>query len=115
MTAAALGFPDLGLVTMTEMVENAARIARAADIPLIAEDLSAQWGQPVVVENRAGADGWVGTQRVLQQPAEAFTREIEGRPVCGQRGPCGASPRLRPATFGASIDSECPPSHRAPS
>ena len=36
-TAAALGFPDLGLVTMTEMVENAARIAGAADIPLIAD------------------------------------------------------------------------------
>lgn len=36
-TAATLGYPDLGLVTMTEMVENAARIARAIDIPLIAD------------------------------------------------------------------------------
>lgn len=36
-TAAALGFPDIGLVTMTEMVENAATIARAVDIPLIAD------------------------------------------------------------------------------
>jgi len=36
-TAAALGFPDLGLITMTEMVENAARIARTVDIPLIAD------------------------------------------------------------------------------
>jgi 2-methylisocitrate lyase-like PEP mutase family enzyme len=36
-TAAALGFPDLGLVTMTEMVENAARIAGAVDLPLIAD------------------------------------------------------------------------------
>jgi 2-methylisocitrate lyase-like PEP mutase family enzyme len=36
-TAATLGFPDYGLVTMTEMVENAARIARAVDLPVIAD------------------------------------------------------------------------------
>ncbi len=36
-TAAALGFPDIGLVTMSEMVENAARIARSVNIPLIAD------------------------------------------------------------------------------
>ena len=36
-TAASLGFPDLGLVTMTEMVENAARIARSIGIPLVAD------------------------------------------------------------------------------
>lgn len=36
-TAAALGYPDFGLVTMTEMVANAARIARAVDVPVIAD------------------------------------------------------------------------------
>lgn len=36
-TSAALGYPDFGLVTMTEMVDNAARITRAVDIPLIAD------------------------------------------------------------------------------
>lgn len=36
-TAAGLGYPDIGLVTMTEMVENAARIARTVQIPLIAD------------------------------------------------------------------------------
>ena len=36
-TAATLGFPDYGLITMTEMVENAARIARAVDLPVIAD------------------------------------------------------------------------------
>lgn len=36
-TAATLGFPDYGLVTMTEMAENAGRIAVAAGIPLIAD------------------------------------------------------------------------------
>jgi 2-methylisocitrate lyase-like PEP mutase family enzyme len=36
-TAAALGYPDFGLVTMTEMVANAARIARAVTLPVIAD------------------------------------------------------------------------------
>lgn len=36
-TAATLGFPDFGLVTMTEMVENAGRIARSVQVPLIAD------------------------------------------------------------------------------
>jgi 2-methylisocitrate lyase-like PEP mutase family enzyme len=36
-TAAAAGFPDYGLVTMTEMVENARRIAAVANVPVIAD------------------------------------------------------------------------------
>jgi 2-methylisocitrate lyase-like PEP mutase family enzyme len=36
-TAAALGFPDYGLVTMSEMVENAGRIAAAVSVPVIAD------------------------------------------------------------------------------
>ncbi len=36
-TAGMLGFPDYGLTTMTEMVDNAGRIANAVDIPLIAD------------------------------------------------------------------------------
>jgi 2-methylisocitrate lyase-like PEP mutase family enzyme len=36
-TAAALGYPDYGLVTMSEMVENAGRIAAAVKTPLIAD------------------------------------------------------------------------------
>lgn len=36
-TAATLGYPDYGLVTMTEMVANAGRIARAVDVPVIAD------------------------------------------------------------------------------
>jgi 2,3-dimethylmalate lyase len=35
--ASSLGIPDIGLLTMTEMVENAARIAGAVDIPVIAD------------------------------------------------------------------------------
>ena len=36
-TAATLGFPDYGLVTMSEMVDNAARLVRAANAPVIAD------------------------------------------------------------------------------
>ena len=36
-TAAMLGYPDFGLVTMSEMVGNARRIAAAVDVPVIAD------------------------------------------------------------------------------
>ena len=36
-TAATLGYPDFGLVTMSEMVGNAERIAAAVDLPVIAD------------------------------------------------------------------------------
>ncbi len=36
-TAATLGFLDYGLLTMTGMVDNAARLARACDVPVIAD------------------------------------------------------------------------------
>lgn len=36
-TAAASGMPDIGLLTMTEMVTNAARIAEAVKIPVISD------------------------------------------------------------------------------
>ena len=36
-TAASLGYPDYGIVTMTEMAENAGRIARAIKMPVIAD------------------------------------------------------------------------------
>jgi 2-methylisocitrate lyase-like PEP mutase family enzyme len=36
-TAATLGYPDFGLVTMSEMVENGRRIAAAVEVPVIAD------------------------------------------------------------------------------
>src|SRR5690242_21319450 len=36
-TAAMLGYPDFGLVTMSEMAENAGRIAAAVGVPVIAD------------------------------------------------------------------------------
>jgi tripartite-type tricarboxylate transporter receptor subunit TctC len=39
----------------------------------LARALEKHWGQPVVVENLAGADGTIGTQRVLRAPADGYT------------------------------------------
>src|SRR5437870_10004628 len=36
-TAASLGYPDFGLVTMSEMVVNARRIAAAVEVPIVAD------------------------------------------------------------------------------
>lgn len=47
-TAAARGYPDVGLLTMTEMVENAGYIARAVDVPVIA-DADTGYGNPINV------------------------------------------------------------------
>jgi 2-methylisocitrate lyase-like PEP mutase family enzyme len=47
-TAAARGFPDLGLLTMTEMVENVRAIARSVAIPVIC-DADTGYGNPVNV------------------------------------------------------------------
>ena len=46
--AVRLGLPDVGLLTMSEMVDNAERIADAADIPLIA-DADTGYGGPINV------------------------------------------------------------------
>src|SRR5271156_4870689 len=45
-TAAARGYPDLGLLTMTEMVDNARAISRAVDVPVIC-DADTGYGNPL--------------------------------------------------------------------
>ena len=45
-TAAARGYPDVGLVTQTEMVQNAKYIATAVDVPLIC-DADTAYGNPI--------------------------------------------------------------------
>ena len=40
---------------------------------VVADKLAAQLGQPVVVENRVGAGGTVGSQEVLRQPSDGYT------------------------------------------
>jgi 2-methylisocitrate lyase-like PEP mutase family enzyme len=47
-TAAARGFPDLGLLTMTEMVANAGAISRSVNVPVIC-DADTGYGNPLNV------------------------------------------------------------------
>ena len=53
-SAALLGRPDVGLLTMTEMVDNARRIADCVDIPVIA-DADTGYGNPLNVIRTVGA------------------------------------------------------------
>jgi tripartite-type tricarboxylate transporter receptor subunit TctC len=53
---------------------------------ILGDKLSRKWGQPVVVENRAGASGLIGTQFTAQSPPDGYT-------LCmGFTGPLAASP-----------------------
>ena len=52
------------------IVPFAAGSATDALARLIAENLSTRWGQPVLVENRAGAGGNVGAESVFRSPPD---------------------------------------------
>jgi tripartite-type tricarboxylate transporter receptor subunit TctC len=47
---------------------------------VVGQKLSDQLGQPVVVENRLGANGTIGTQMVAQSPADGYTLVIGTNP-----------------------------------
>jgi len=53
-SAALIGRPDVGLLTMTEMAESAGRIAACVDIPVIA-DADTGYGNPLNVIRTVGA------------------------------------------------------------
>src|SRR3954447_17220589 len=40
---------------------------------LVAEPMAATLGQPIVIENRAGAGGMIGTEAVKNAPANGYT------------------------------------------
>ncbi len=57
---------------------------------LVSHKLGARLGQPVIVENKAGAGGNVGTDFAVKQPADGYTI------VMGNIGPISINPALYP-------------------
>ena len=48
---------------------------------VVGQHLSQTWGQPVVVDNRAGGGGLIATALVAQAPADGYTLLINGGSV----------------------------------
>ena len=75
-TAARLGVPDLGLLTLTEMADQARNLVRAVDIPLIA-DADTGYGGPLSIRRTV--------QEYLQAGVAALHLEDQQSPKrCGQ-------------------------------
>jgi tripartite-type tricarboxylate transporter receptor subunit TctC len=56
---------------------------------LTAQKLASRWGQQVLVDNRAGSGGAVGTQLVVKSPPDGYTLLV------GNSGPISVYPHLR--------------------
>ena len=81
-SAALLGRPDVGLLTMTEMVDNARRIADCVDIPVIA-DADTGYGNPLNVIRTVGAYEAAGVAAIHleDQVAPKKCGHMEGKQV----------------------------------
>jgi 2-methylisocitrate lyase-like PEP mutase family enzyme len=81
-SAAVLGRPDVGLLTMTEMTENAGRIAACVDIPVIA-DADTGYGNPLNVIRTVGAYEAAGVAgiHIEDQVAPKKCGHMEGKQV----------------------------------
>lgn len=68
--AAAAGFPDRPIRLIAPFPPGG-----AADVisRLLSQPLSAALGQPVVVENRSGSGGRIGTEAAVRSPADGYT------------------------------------------
>lgn len=60
---------------------------------LLAELLAPRLGQPVIVENKVGSGGTIGTGYAANQPADGYTLAM------GSTGPLAIGPALRPETM----------------
>ena len=83
-SAALLGRPDVGLLTMTEMADSAGRIAACVDIPLIA-DADTGYGNPLNVIRTVGAyeAAGVAALHIEDQVAPKKCGHMEGKLVIG--------------------------------
>jgi len=83
-SAALIGRPDVGLLTMTEMADNAGRIAACVDIPVIA-DADTGYGNPLNVIRTVGAYEAAGVAgiHIEDQVAPKKCGHMEGKQVIG--------------------------------
>ena len=83
-SAALLGRPDVGLLTMTEMAASAERIADCVDIPVIA-DADTGYGNPLNVIRTVGAYEAAGVAgiHIEDQVAPKKCGHMEGKLVIG--------------------------------
>ena len=65
---------------------------------IIAQPLSQSLGQPVVVENKPGADGAIAAAEVAKAPADGHTL------ILGTNSPFSAAPHLRKVSYDAIAD-----------
>jgi len=81
-SAALIGRPDVGLLTMTEMAGNAGRIAACVDIPVIA-DADTGYGNPLNVIRTVGAYEAAGIAgiHIEDQVAPKKCGHLEGKQV----------------------------------
>jgi 2,3-dimethylmalate lyase len=81
-SAALLGRPDVGLLTMTEMAGNAGRIAACVDVPVIA-DADTGYGNPLNVIRTVGAYEAAGVagMHIEDQVAPKRCGHLEGKQV----------------------------------
>src|ERR1700759_2567258 len=66
----AAGYPDhaIRMIVPFEAGGGTDVLAR-----IVAQNLNAKWGQPVVVENQPGASGAIGTRAVMKAPPDGYT------------------------------------------
>ena len=69
-TSQAQDFPNRPVKILVPQTPGGASDALAR---IVAQKLNEKWGQPVVVENRAGAGGNVGMEVVANAPADGYT------------------------------------------
>ena len=69
-TAAAQNFPDR---TVKIIVPTAPGGSIDATARILGEKLHAQWGKPVIIENRAGAGMRIGADAAAKSPADGYT------------------------------------------
>lgn len=69
-TTVAAGFPERPVKIVVGLAPGGGTDTLAR---LVAKELSALWGQPVVVENRTGASGTIGAEHVVQAKPDGYT------------------------------------------